>query len=100
MQAFATLGDELCNGRILRRCFEQFQPALGDRAQHQAHLLLLHRLFRGDGEAELFVNRFGCRERLYCDTEMIDLECQLFPTFAAISSTSVYGSRLCSATSA
>src|ERR1700735_1212747 len=99
VQTFSAPGDELRNRRILRRRFEKFEPALANRHHHQPYFFLVHNFFRRNAETELFINRLSRRQRIHRDSEMIDLEHQLLPPFAALSSTSVYGSRLCSATS-
>src|SRR5579864_1666781 len=114
MQALATLGDEPGNRRILRSGLEQLQAALAHRNHYQPHLLLLDSLFRRGRQPQLLIDRLGRRQRLHRDAEMIDGNVHKLCHFEsseesafrspldapAISSTSVYGSRLCSATSA
>src|SRR5947209_3495467 len=118
MQALSAPGNKLRDRGIFRGRLEQFEPALADRNHHQIYLFVLDSFFRRNAEAKLFINCFGRRQRLHRNAKMIDAEIHLyspnlliraqrgiwvfryFPTRPAISSTSVYGSRLCSATSA
>src|SRR5215469_2941184 len=108
MQALPPLGNKLCDPGILRGCLQQLQPTLAHGNHHQPHLLVRDGLFRRHGQAQFLVDGLRRRERLHRDSEMINLtgHCRSegsedpgFSALPAISSTSVYGSRLCSATS-
>ena len=50
MQPFATLGNELGDGRVRRGGLEQFEAALSDGNHHQLHLFMFDRLFGRDAE--------------------------------------------------
>ena len=56
VQAFAALGDELGDRRIVRSRFQQLQAALAQGHHHQPDFLLLDGFFRGNGQSKLLVN--------------------------------------------
>src|SRR5581483_1493948 len=119
MQSLAAFGDEFGDGGIFRSGLQEFQAALAHGNHDQAHLFRGDGFFRRNGKAEFFIDCLRRRERFYGNAEMVDGEhsCHsaglrpagqpraAVPTSfhfapATISSTIVYGSRLCSATSA
>src|SRR5271165_3861645 len=99
VQALPPLLEELRNRRIRHRGLDQFDAALTHRNHRYAYLLGFDDLFGHHGQPEFFVELFGFGQRLHGDSQMIDLRHACFPSSPTISSTSEYGSRLCSATS-
>src|SRR3954468_7868232 len=97
VQALTALGDEASDGRIRRRGFQQLDAALADREHRDLHLFVLDGLFADDLQAYRLVKLLRRGQRLHCYPEMIDLK-HHFPAFVTISSTTAYGSRLCSGT--
>src|SRR5205085_12141284 len=98
MDSLAALGNELGDRRGFIRCFQQFHSAFANRDHRDPHLFMRNRLFMHDLEAQLLVEFPRLRQVLYCDTQMVDGG--HLPNSRTISSTSVYGSRRCSAISA
>src|ERR1700674_2156966 len=72
VQPLAVLGDELSNGRIVRSRFQQFQAALAHRHHHQPNFFLLNGFFWRNAQSQLLVNGLRRRQRLHCDTKMIN----------------------------
>src|SRR5579872_5136004 len=76
MQPLAAFGDELGNGRALRRCFQQLQAALSHRQHRNSHLFAFDHLLVGCSQPHLLVEALGRGQRFHRDSEMIDCESQ------------------------
>src|SRR5437868_5599703 len=95
MQPLAALGDEARHRGVVACSLQQLDAAVAGGNHRHSHLLVLDNFFVADIESHGAIKLLRFCERLHRDAEMVDCIHRLF----TISSTSVYGSRLCSAIS-
>src|SRR6516162_9464741 len=100
VKPLSALLQEFRNRGIRDRRFEQLDAALAYGHHGNTNLLRLDGFLGHDFQPEFLVKLLSFGERLHGYAEMIDLRHWCFPSSPTISSTSEYGSRLCSATSA
>ncbi|HWG18540.1 MAG TPA: hypothetical protein VN678_11795 [Acidobacteriaceae bacterium] len=73
MHSFATFGDELCDGRVIRSRLQQLQARIAERQHRGLYLLMLDGFLCGDGDSEGFVQSMGGRDAFDGDADVIEL---------------------------